>query len=404
MPLYSKSSKLDDVCYDIRGKIADTANELEQQGQSILKLHIGNPAPFGFDAPKEIIQDIISNLHKSQGYCDAKGLFSARKAILQKYQNEGIHHLDIDQIYIGNGVSELIMIAMQGLLNQGDEMLIPAPDYPLWTAATHLAGGKAIHYRCDDQSDWFPDLQDIRSKITKKTKGLLLINPNNPTGAVYSKSLLLDIIELCRQHKLILFSDEIYDRILYDDAQHIPSASLADDVITVTFNGLSKSYRAAGFRVGWMALTGPLKKATCYIEGLEMLASMRLCGNVPCQHAIQTALGGYQSIDDLTLPTGRLTKQRDLVFDRLNQINGVKCIKPQGALYAFAKLDQKKFNLHNDEQLVLDFLKQKKILIVQGSAFNWAEPNHVRIVFLPHLEDLNVAIDKFEHFLSQYKQ
>ena len=296
------------------------------------------------------------------------------------------------------------MIAMQGLLNQGDEMLIPAPDYPLWTAATHLAGGKAIHYRCDDQSDWFPDLQDISSKITKKTKGLLLINPNNPTGAVYSKSLLLDIIELCRQHKLILFSDEIYDRILYDNAQHIPSASLADDVLTVTFNGLSKSYRAAGFRVGWMALTGPLKKAACYIEGLEMLASMRLCGNVPCQHAIQTALGGYQSIDDLTLPTGRLTKQRDLVFDRLNQINGVKCLKPQGALYAFAKLDQKKFNLHNDEQLVLDFLKQEKILIVQGSAFNWAEPNHVRIVFLPYLEDLNVAIDKFEHFLSQYKQ
>ena len=404
MPLYSKSSKLDDVCYDIRGKIADTANELEQQGQSILKLHIGNPAPFGFDAPKEIIQDIISNLHKSQGYCDAKGLFSARKAILQKYQSEGVHHLDINQIYIGNGVSELIMIAMQGLLNQGDEMLIPSPDYPLWTAATHLAGGKAIHYRCDDQSDWFPDLQDIRSKITKKTKGLLLINPNNPTGAVYSKSLLLDIIELCRQHKLILFSDEIYDRILYDDAQHIPSASLADDVITVTFNGLSKSYRAAGFRVGWMALTGPLKKAACYIEGLEMLASMRLCGNVPCQHAIQTALGGYQSIDDLTLPTGRLTKQRDLVFDKLNQISGVKCIKPQGALYAFAKLDQKKFNLHNDEQLVLDFLKQEQILIVQGSAFNWAEPNHVRIVFLPHLEDLNVAIDKFERFLSQYKQ
>ncbi len=404
MSKIEKSSKLNNVCYDIRGIVLEEAEKLERQGHEILKLHIGNPAPFNFEAPSQIIQNVIHHLPASQGYCEAKGLYEARQAILKKYQTEGIPHSDIERIYIGNGVSELILIAMQALLNNHDEMLIPAPDYPLWTAATHLAGGKAVHYRCDDQANWYPDIQDIKRKINQKTKGILLINPNNPTGSVYSKELILDIIELCRINKLILFSDEIYDKIIYDHHQHIPSGSLSDDIVTVTFNGLSKNYRAAGFRVGWMLISGDLKKATDYIDGINILTSMRLCGNVPCQHAIPKALDGIQCIDELTLPDGRLTQQRNAVYEKLNEIEGVSCVKPRGALYAFPKLDQKKFNLHNDEKLVFDFLQREKILLVQGSAFNWFEPNHVRIVFLPPQQQLEHAMEKFKIFLNQYKQ
>ncbi|MCL1065600.1 MULTISPECIES: pyridoxal phosphate-dependent aminotransferase [Shewanella] len=399
-----KSNKLDSVCYDIRGPVHKEARRLEDEGHRILKLNIGNPAPFGFEAPEEIVRDVILNLPSAQGYCESKGLFSARKAIVQHYQAQGIHGIDIEDVYIGNGASELICMALQGLLNTDDEVLIPSPDYPLWTAAANLAGGKAVHYRCDEESDWFPDLEDIKSKITPRTRGIVIINPNNPTGAVYSKELLLDVIELCRQHDIILFADEIYDKILYDDAVHTHAASLSDDILTVTFNGLSKAYRAAGFRVGWMVLSGNLKSAANYIEGLDMLASMRLCSNVPNQHAIQTALGGYQSINELILPNGRLTAQRDVCFDALNSIPGVSVKKPKGALYAFPKLDMKKFNLRDDERLVLDLLKSQKILLVQGTAFNWPEPDHVRVVFLPHKEDLSKALTDFGNFLEDYSQ
>lgn len=399
-----KSNKLDTVCYDIRGPVHKEARRLEDEGHRILKLNIGNPAPFGFEAPEEIVRDVILNLPSAQGYCESKGLFSARKAIVQHYQSQGIFGVDIEDIYIGNGASELIVMAMQGLLNPGDEMLIPSPDYPLWTAATHLSGGKAVHYRCDEEADWFPDIEDLKSKISPRTRGIVLINPNNPTGAVYSRELIQQVIELCRQHDLILFSDEIYDKILYDEAQHVHAASLSDDILTVTFNGLSKAYRAAGFRVGWMMLTGNLKAAKSYIEGLEMLASMRLCSNVPNQHAIQTALGGYQSINELILPKGRLTVQRDACYELLNSIPGVSCKKPKGALYAFPKLDMKKFNLRDDERLVLELLKRKKILLVQGTAFNWPEPDHLRVVFLPHKEDLTKALQEFGHFLEDYRQ
>ncbi|MCL1048237.1 pyridoxal phosphate-dependent aminotransferase [Shewanella abyssi] len=399
-----KSTKLDSVCYDIRGPVHKEARRLEDEGHRILKLNIGNPAPFGFEAPEEIVRDVILNLPSAQGYCESKGLFSARKAIVQHYQSQGIFGVDIEDIYIGNGVSELIVMAMQGLLNSDDEVLIPSPDYPLWTAAVHLSGGKAQHYRCDEQSEWFPDIDDIKSKITPRTRGIVLINPNNPTGAVYSKQLILEVIELCRQHDMILFSDEIYDKILYDDAKHIPSASLSSDILTVTFNGLSKVYRAAGFRVGWMMLTGNLKSAKSYIEGLDMLASMRLCANVPNQHAIQTALGGYQSIQELVQPGGRLCVQRDACVEMLNQIPGVSVVKPKGALYAFAKLDQKKFNLRDDERLVLDLLKEKKILLVQGTAFNWPEPDHFRVVFLPYKDELTKALADVGEFLDGYQQ
>ncbi|MCF1428855.1 MAG: pyridoxal phosphate-dependent aminotransferase [Shewanella sp.] len=399
-----KSNKLDTVCYDIRGPVHKEARRLEDEGHRILKLNIGNPAPFGFEAPEEIVRDVILNLPSAQGYCESKGLFSARKAIVQHYQSQGILGVDIDDIYIGNGVSELIVMALQGLLNSNDEVLIPAPDYPLWTAAAHLAGGKAVHYRCDEESGWFPDLDDIRSKITPRTRALVMINPNNPTGAVYSRELILALIEICRQHSLILFADEIYDKILYDDAKHIPAASLSDDILTVTFNGLSKAYRAAGFRIGWMMLTGNLKDARCYIEGLDMLASMRLCANVPNQHAIQTALGGYQSINELILPNGRLAQQRDTCYELLNSIPGISCKKPKGALYAFPKLDAKKFNLRDDERLVLDLLNEKKILLAQGTTFNWPEPDHLRVVFLPWKEELQKALTEFGHFLETYSQ
>lgn len=399
-----KSNKLDSVCYDIRGPVHKEARHLEEEGHRILKLNIGNPAPFGFDAPEEIVRDVILNLPSAQGYCESKGLFSARKAIVQHYQAQGIMGVNIEDIYIGNGVSELIVMSMQGLLNTDDEILIPSPDYPLWTAATHLAGGKAVHYRCDEESDWFPDLNDIKAKISPRTKGIVMINPNNPTGAVYNKELILSIIEICRQNDLILFADEIYDKILYDNEVHVPAASLSNDILTVTFNGLSKAYRVAGFRVGWMMLTGNLKGAKSYIEGLDMLSSMRLCANVPNQHAIQTALGGYQSINELILPNGRLTQQRDVCFELLNAIPGISCKKPKGAMYAFPKLDKNKFNIRDDEKLVLDLLREKKILLVQGTAFNWPEPDHLRVVFLPWKEDLQKALTELGDFMENYQQ
>lgn len=399
-----KSNKLEHVCYDIRGPILDYVRQLEEEGQKILKLNIGNPAPFGFEAPDEILVDILRNVAISQGYCDSKGLYSARKAIMQYYQSLNIMNIAIEDIYIGNGVSELIVQAMQALLNTGDEILIPMPDYPLWTAAVSLSGGNPVHYLCDEEANWFPDIDSIRNKITSKTKGIVLINPNNPTGAVYNKAILLEIAELARQHNFIIFSDEIYDKIVYDDAVYYPIAALAEDLFVITFSGLSKTYRVAGFRQGWMVLSGPKHYAKSYIEGLDMLASMRLCANVPMQHGIQTALGGYQSINELINPGGRLYEQCHLAWQLLNDIPGVTCVKPKGALYLFPKLDMKKFNLHDDQKLVLDFLSQKKVLLVQGTGFNWHKPDHVRIVALPHSSELALAISHFAEFLAHYKQ
>ncbi|PMG83197.1 aminotransferase [Vibrio breoganii] len=398
------SSKLDNVCYDIRGPVLKHAKRMEDEGHKILKLNIGNPAPFGFDTPDEILVDVLRNLPTSQGYCDSKGIYSARKAVVQYYQRKGLRSLDVEDVYMGNGVSELIVMAMQALLNNGDELLVPAPDYPLWSAAVSLSGGNPVHYLCDEQSDWFPDIEDIKSKITPKTRGLVLINPNNPTGAVYSRDLLLQIIEVAREHNLIIFADEIYDKILYDGATHTSIATLADDVVMVTFNGLSKAYRICGFRSGWMFITGPKHLAKGYIDGLDMLSSMRLCANVPMQHAVQTALGGYQSINELILPGGRLLEQRDKAFDMITSIPGVSCVKPKGALYLFPKLDPKIYKIHDDQKMVLDFLKQEKVLLVQGSGFNWLKPDHFRIVTLPHIEDLEVAISRFERFITQYTQ
>ncbi|GEA62051.1 pyridoxal phosphate-dependent aminotransferase [Vibrio comitans] len=398
------SSKLDNVCYDIRGPVLKHAKRMEEEGHKILKLNIGNPAPFGFDTPDEILVDVLRNLPTSQGYCDSKGIYSARKAVVQYYQKKGLRSLDVEDVYMGNGVSELIVMAMQALLNNGDELLVPAPDYPLWSAAVSLSGGNPVHYLCDEQSDWFPDIADIKSKITPKTRGLVLINPNNPTGAVYSRDLLLQIIEVAREHNLIIFADEIYDKILYDGATHTSIATLADDVVMVTFNGLSKAYRICGFRSGWMFITGPQHLAKGYIDGLDMLSSMRLCANVPMQHAVQTALGGYQSINELILPGGRLLEQRDKAFDMITSIPGVSCVKPKGALYLFPKLDPKIYKIHDDQKMVLDFLKQEKVLLVQGSGFNWPKPDHFRIVTLPHIEDLEVAIGRFERFITQYTQ
>ncbi|GLQ71811.1 pyridoxal phosphate-dependent aminotransferase [Vibrio penaeicida] len=398
------SSKLDNVCYDIRGPVLKHAKRMEEEGHKILKLNIGNPAPFGFDAPDEILVDVIRNLPTSQGYCDSKGIYSARKAVVQHYQRKGLLNLDVEDVYIGNGVSELIVMAMQALLDNGDEMLVPAPDYPLWTAAVSLSGGNAVHYRCDEESDWYPDLEDMKAKITPKTRGLVLINPNNPTGAVYSRDFLLEVIEVARQHKLIIFADEIYDKVLYDGATHTSISTLADDVLMVTFNGLSKAYRVCGFRGGWMFLTGPKGIAKGYVDGLDMLSSMRLCANVPMQHAIQTALGGYQSINELLLPGGRLLEQRDRAYELITQIPGITCVKPKGAMYLFPKIDVKKFNITNDQKFVQDFLIQEKVLLVQGSGFNWPEPDHFRIVTLPHIEDLETAIGRLERFLTTYKQ
>lgn len=401
---FSKSNKLANVCYDIRGPVLKQAKRLEDEGQRVLKLNIGNPAPFGFEAPEEILQDVILNLPTAQGYSDSKGLFSARKAVMHYCQQMNIQGVGIEDIYLGNGVSELIVMSLQAMLNNGDEVLIPAPDYPLWTAACTLAGGKPVHYLCDEQAGWFPDLDDIRSKITSNTKAILLINPNNPTGAVYSKELLQEIVELARQHNLIVLSDEIYDKILYDGAQHTCIASLADDVLFLTFNGLSKSYRVAGFRSGWLIVSGAKSRAQGYIEGLDMLANMRLCANVPAQHAIQTALGGYQSINDLVLPNGRLLEQRNRAWELLNDIPGVSCVKPMGALYAFPKIDPKVCPIHNDEKFVLDLLLQERLLVVQGTAFNWPWPDHFRVVTLPRVEDLEVAIGRIGNFLKTYRQ
>ncbi|SDW79813.1 pyridoxal phosphate-dependent aminotransferase [Nitrosomonas communis] len=400
----TKSSKLANVCYDIRGPVLDRAREMEEEGHHIIKLNIGNPASFGFEAPEEILQDVIRNLSAASGYCDSKGLFAARKAIMHYTQEKHIPNVQMDDIYIGNGVSELIMLAMQALLENNDEVLIPAPDYPLWTAAVSLAGGTARHYICDEQSDWFPDLDDIRAKITPHTRAIVIINPNNPTGALYPVDLLLEIIEIARQNHLIIYADEIYDKILYDQAIHTSIASLADDILFVTFNGLSKNYRAAGFRSGWIVVSGDKQRAQDYIAGLNMLASMRLCANVPAQFGIQTALGGYQSIYDLTLPTGRLKRQRDLAWQLLTDIPGVSCFRPQSALYLFPRLDPKIYPIQDDEKFVLDMLLEEKVLVVQGTGFNWPCQDHFRVVFLPNSDDLAEAIGRVAHFLERYRK
>ena len=398
-----KSHKLDNVCYDIRGPVLQEAKRLEEEGHRITKLNIGNPASFGFQAPDEILQDVMHNLMNCQGYSDSKGLYSARKAVMQYCQQKDICGVDIEDVYLGNGDSELIVMTMQALLNNGDEMLVPAPDYPLWTASVSLSGGKPVHYLCDEDDDWQPSIADMESKITKNTRGIVVINPNNPTGAVYSKEVLLQIVDLARKHKLIIFADEIYDKILYDDAKHIALASLADDVLFIYFNGLSKSYRVAGFRAGWMVISGAKHLATSYIEGIELLASMRLCSNVPGQHAIQTSLGGYQSIYDLTKEGGRLLEQRNYAWERVNQLPGISCVKPKGAMYLFAKIDKNIYPVKDDEKFVLDLLLQEKILLVQGTAFNWPDPDHFRIVFLPRVEDMDRVFDRMEHFLANYK-
>lgn len=404
MKKIKKSHKLDNVCYEIRGQVLQEARRMEEDGHKILKLNIGNPAPFGFEAPEEIVVDMIHNVRDSQGYSDSKGVFPGRKAVMHYCQHKGIKDVDIDDIYLGNGVSELIVMAMQALLNNGDEVLIPAPDYPLWTASVSLSGGNPVHYLCDEEADWYPDLDDMESKINANTRGIVIINPNNPTGALYPPAVLDAIIDLARKHNLIVFSDEIYDKILYDDAEHISTASLADDVLFVTFNGLSKAYRVAGFRAGWMVLSGAMSKAKDYIEGIDLLASMRLCPNVPGQHAIQTALGGYQSINELIVPGGRLREQRDLAWKLINEIPGISCVKPKGAMYIFAKMDPAVYKIKDDEKMVLDLLLQEKILIVQGTAFNWPDPDHFRIVFLPRAEELRNAIERLGRFFSSYTQ
>lgn len=400
----NKSSKLADVCYDIRGPVLDRARQMEEEGHHIIKLNIGNPATFGFEAPDEILQDVIHNLSEASGYCDSKGLFAARKAIMHYTQEKQISNVQLDDIFIGNGVSELVVMTMQALLENNEEVLIPVPDYPLWTAAVVLAGGIARHYICDEQSDWLPDLDDIRAKITPQTRAIVIINPNNPTGALYPKDLLLEIIEIARQNHLIIYADEIYDKILYDEATHTSIASLADDVLFVTFNGLSKNYRAAGFRSGWAVVSGEKNHAQDYIAGLNMLASMRLCANVPSQFGIQTALGGYQSIYDLTLPTGRLKRQRDVALKLLAEIPGVTCYKPKAALYLFPRLDPKIYPVNNDQQLVLDLLLEEKVLLVQGSGFNWIYPDHFRAVFLPNTDDLTEALGRVAHFLERFRR
>ena len=404
MKYIKQSGKLKQVCYEIRGPALLEAKRLEEEGHKIIKLNIGNPGVFELDAPEEILQDVIYNLPDSQAYSDSKGLFSARKAIMQETQRLGIKGVGINDIYLGNGVSELIVMAMQALLNDGDEILVPSPDYPLWTAAVTLSSGKAVHYRCDEQSDWFPDIEDIRSKITDRTVGIVLINPNNPTGAVYNKEILEQILQVAREHELIIFADEIYDKILYDGARHIPIASLADDLFIITFNGLSKTYRLAGFRAGWLVISGAKERARDYIDGLEILSNMRLCANVPAQHAIQTALGGYQSINELIVPGGRLCDQRDVAWSMLNDIPGVSCVKPKGAIYLVPRLDPKVYNIHDDEKFILDFLLEEKVLLVQGSGFNISDTNHFRIVFLPRVDTLINAVERLAKFLARYSQ
>lgn len=399
-----QSRKLDDVCYEIRGPALKEARRLEEEGFRIVKLNIGNPAPFGFDAPDELIHDVIKNLREAQGYSDSQGLFSARKAVMQYYQTKGLLNINIDDIFMGNGVSELIVMAMQGLLNPGDEMLVPAPDYPLWTAAVTLAGGKAVHYKCDESNEWNPDIDHIKKLVGPKTKGIVVINPNNPTGAVYSHEILEEIAALAERHKLVVYADEIYEKIIYDDAVHVSLATLVKETLCVTFNGISKAYRAAGFRSGWMVISGKSSIAKGYREGLEILANMRLCANVPAQFAVQAALGGYQSINDLVLPGGRLREQRDIAWEGLNSIPGISCVKPKGALYLFPKLDPKKFRIKDDAQMAFDLLSEKRILIVQGSGFNIGDANHFRIVFLPDREVLRQAMDDMRDFFKTYRQ
>lgn len=404
MKEFEKSHKLDNVCYDIRGPVLDEADRMIRNGVKILKLNIGNPAPFKFDAPDEIIRDMIYNLRDSEGYSDSKGIFSARKAIMQYCQLKSLPNVDIDDIYTGNGVSELITMSMQGLLDNGDEILLPAPDYPLWTASVTLAGGKAVHYMCDEQNEWNPDIEDIKKKITDRTKGIVIINPNNPTGALYSEEILKEIVEIARQAGIIIFADEIYDRLVMDGLKHVSIASLAPDVPCVTFNGLSKSHRVAGFRCGWMVISGDKSRIKGYIEGLNLLSSMRLCSNVPAQQIVQTALGGYQSVDELLKPGGRIYEQREFVYNALSSIDGVSVVKPKAAFYIFPKFDMDKFHLRNDEQMVLDFLRKKKVLLVQGTAFNYPTPDHARIVYLPNVKDLGLAMDELKDFLENYTQ
>ncbi|MFC7931208.1 pyridoxal phosphate-dependent aminotransferase [Streptomyces cinereoruber] len=401
---FRQSSKLNEVCYEIRGPVIEHANALEEAGHSVLRLNTGNPALFGFEAPEEIVQDMIRMLPKAHGYTDSRGILSARRAVAQRYQEMGLPEVDVDDVFLGNGVSELVSMAVQALLEDGDEVLIPAPDFPLWTAATTLAGGKAVHYLCDESADWYPDLDDMASKITDRTRAVVIINPNNPTGAVYPKEIVEGILDLARRHGLMVLADEIYDRIVYDDAVHHPAASLADDLVILTFGGLSKTYRVAGFRSGWLVVTGPKRHAANYLEGLTMLASMRLCPNAPAQYAIQAALGGRQSIHELTAPGGRLREQRDRAWEKLNEIPGVSCVKPKGALYAFPRLDPAVHKIHDDEKFVLDLLLREKIQVVQGTGFNWPRPDHFRILTLPYADDLDAAISRIGRFLSGYRQ
>ncbi len=397
---FLKSQRLNNLKYEIRGATYEKALELESLGFKIHNLNIGNPAPFGFDSPDEIVHDIIMNIRNAQGYSDSRGLFSARKAVMHYTQTIGIQDVEINDIFIGNGVSELILLSMQALINPGDEILVPSPDYPLWTAAIALSGGKPVHYVCDEEADWNPDLEDMESKITSRTKGIVLINPNNPTGAVYEKDVLMRIAKMAEEHGLIIFSDEIYDKILYDGAVHYPMGTMVHDTLCVSYGGLSKNYRSAGFRGGWMILSGAKQKAKSYVEGLLLLASMRLCANVPTQYAIQTALGGYQSIKELVVPTGRLHKQMNLIYDRLVAIPGITCVKPKGSLYVFPKIDLKKFGLENDEKFVYDLLSEQRVLVVAGTGFNYISDDHFRIVFLPTMDELNQAMDKLEYFLE----
>ena len=395
-----KSAKLANVCYDIRGPIMDRARQMEEEGHKIIKLNIGNLAVFGFDAPEEIQQDMIRNLPNSAGYSDSKGIFAARKAVMHETQKQGIKGVTLDDIYLGNGASELIVMATNALLDNGDELLLPAPDYPLWTAAASLSGGTPVHYMCQESNGWMPDLSDIRARITPHTKGIVVINPNNPTGALYSRELLLGIVQIAREHGLVIFADEVYDKVLYDDVKHTPIASLSEDVLTLTFNSLSKSYRSCGYRAGWMVVSGDKKPAQDYIEGLNMLSNMRLCANVPGQWAVQTALGGYQSINELVGEGGRLRKQRDLAYELITAIPGVTCVKPQAALYMFPRLDPKIYPIQNDQKFFLELLEETRVMLVQGTGFNWPQPDHFRIVFLPHEDDLREAIQRVARFLE----
>lgn len=398
------SKKLEGVRYDIRGPVLERATAMEEAGERILKLHIGNPAPFGFEAPDDILKDVIRQLPTAQGYGHSHGLYSARVAVMQYCQQQNIKNVTVNDIFIGNGVSEMIMLSLQALLNDHDEVLIPSPDYPLWTGAVRLSGGNPVHYRCNPDHHWQPDIEDIESKITARTKAIVIINPNNPTGACYSRDCLLELIEVARRHDLMIFSDEIYDKIVYDDHQHLPTASLCDDVVCVTMGGLSKNYRVAGFRVGWMILSGDLSIAQGYIKGVELLASMRLCANMPCQYAIQTALGGYQSINDLIKPEGRLRKQRDVAYQGLSAIDGLSVVKPQGALYCFVQANPEQFNIRSDEQLIFDILVKEKILLVPGSSFNFVDDGYFRVVFLPTTEVLQESIQRLGNFFANYKQ